>query len=795
MASIDGSRQLSFYVHGVLVAAALAAVPARPASAQDTTRASSAGIEEIIVTAQRREESIQRTPIAVTALSSEDLEARTTFDLSDVGEYVPNLDFSTATQSSRSSFVSAVFIRGIGQTDFIVTTDPAVGIYVDGVYYGRTTGGVVDMLDIERVEVLRGPQGTLFGKNTIGGALNVVSSPVSNEFGGTTEVTAGNYGRLDFKGELNVPFSETFAGRLSVSVKNSDGYGKRLDFATGKETSELGADDSQSARAKFRWLIGENTEANLSVDYTRVREPQVPDDMKNIIPEAPLLGLWNGLVGFPSGNPYLPVYLTGDDYTSYANGPNKAELDLWGPGLTIEWHLGDYTVRSITAYRSMEALFQNDGDGSPVRILGSDTVALDQEQFSEELHLLGTSFDGKLEWLTGLYYFEESADEDTRAYVLPGMYQSLEATPVLLGPTGPIGPCPPPEVVAALPVPGPLGCAGNPNNVFLDLDFAGTNKVDITNYSAFVHGTLALADRWKLALGARYTYEEKKHDIVYGRVNSGYVIAPPGTIREDSWSVVTPKASLTFQATDTVMTYLSASRGFRSGGYNGRPFFREAVDSFDPEYVWSYEVGLKSEWLDRRLIMNAAAFYNDYTDMQLTSNRAASGNVAVITENAGEAEIKGFEIELHARPVEQLDLIAGVGYVDAKFTDVKPEATVTEDSVFVKTPEWDVNAGAEYTFSLGSVGSLAVRADYSWRSDWYNDTANTPALHQDDTGLLNARITYSSPKGNWQVAAFGTNLTDEHYVTGGVGGGAVLGIDEVQYGRPQEYGVTLRYSF
>ena len=229
-----------------------------------------------------------------------------------------------------------------------MTTDPAVGIYVDGVYYGRTTGGVVDMLDIGRVEVLRGPQGTLFGKNTIGGALNVVSSPVSNEFGGKTEITAGNYGRVGFRGDLNMPFSETFAGRIAVSVKRSDGYGKRLDFATGEETSELGADDSESARARLRWLIGENVEANLSVDYTRVREPQVPDDMKNIIPEAPLLGLWNGFVGFPSGNPYLPIYLTADDYTSYANGPNKAELDLWGPGLTVEWRLGDYTsVRSL----------------------------------------------------------------------------------------------------------------------------------------------------------------------------------------------------------------------------------------------------------------------------------------------------------------------------------------------------------------------------------------------------------------------------------------------------------------
>ena len=744
MASIDGSRQLSLHVHGILLAAALCAVPARQGCAQEVKVSATSGIEEIIVTAQRREESIQRTPIAVTALSGADLDARTTFDLADVGEYVPNLDFSTATQSSRSSFVSSVFIRGIGQTDFIVTTDPAVGIYVDGVYYGRTTGGVVDMLDIGRVEVLRGPQGTLFGKNTIGGALNVVSSPVGNEFGGTTEVTAGNYGRVGFRGDLNVPFSETFAGRIAVSVKRSDGYGKRLDFATGEETSELGADDSESARARLRWLIGENVEANLSVDYTRVREPQVPDDMKNIIPDAPLLGLWNGLVGFPTGNPYLPIYLTNDDYTSYANGPNKAELDLWGPGLTIEWRLGDYTVRSITAYRSMDALFENDGDGSPVRILGSDHVELDQSQFSEELHLLGTSFDDRLEWLAGLYYFDESADEDTAAYVLPGIFQSLEAAPFLLGPAGPIGPCPPPEVVATLPVPGPLGCAGNPNNIPLDLDFAGTNKVDVTNYSAFLHGTLALTDRWKLALGARYTYEKKQHDIVYGRVNSGYVIAPPGTIREDDWSVVTPKGSLSFQATDQVMAYVSASRGFRSGGYNGRPFFREAVDSFDPEYVWSYELGIKSEWLDRRLVVNAAAFFNDYTDIQLTSNRAASGNVAVITENAGQAEIKGFELEIHARPIEQLDLIAGIGYVDAKFTEIDPNATVTEDSVFVKTPEWDTNFGAQYRISLGDVGGLTLRADYSWRSEWYNDVSNTPALLQDDVGLLNARITYDS---------------------------------------------------
>jgi iron complex outermembrane receptor protein len=794
MRRINAKRQIGRAVGEALSAAALCAIPGL-GGALAQTPAAQAGIEEIIVTAQRREESLQKTPIAITALTATDLDARTTFNLADVGAFVPNLDFTTATQSSRSSFVSAVFIRGVGQTDFIVTTDPAVGIYVDGVYYGRTTGGVVDMLDIERVEVLRGPQGTLFGKNTIGGALNIVSSPVGKDFAGTGEVTAGNYGRVNFRGDLNVPLTDTLGGRLAVSVKRSDGYGKRLDFATGKETSKLGEDDSTSARGRLHWAPSDKFDANLAVDVTRVREPQVPDHIESIDPTLGLLGLWNGLVGLPLGTPYTPQYLTGDKYTSYANGPNKAELDNWGASLNLQWGIGELTLRSITAYRSMQALFENDGDGSPVRILGTDKVDLDQDQVSQELHLLGKSFDDRLDWLAGLYYFHESANEFTHAYVMPGIFQSLEALPVLLGPAGPIGPCPPPDVVAALPTPGPLGCAGNPNNIPLDLDFAGTNDITVDNYSAFLHGTYEFTDAWSLSAGARYTHEKKKHDLVYGRVNSGYVIAPPGTVREDSWDVVTPKASLNYNFSDTAMAYVSASRGFRSGGYNGRPFYRDAITAFDPEYVWSYELGLKSEWLDRRLIANVALFYNDYTNMQLTANVATSdGNVAVITENAGEAEIKGFELELHARPVEQLDRIAGIGYTDAKFTKVDPGATVTEDSEFLKTPEWDINLGAEYRIPIGAA-SLAMRADYNWRSDYYNDTANTPGLHQDDVGILNARIMFESAGQAWQVALYGTNLTDERYITGGVGGAGAIGFDEAQYGRPLEYGVSVRYSF
>jgi iron complex outermembrane receptor protein len=220
------------------------------------------------------------------------------------------------------------------------------------------------------------------------------------------------------------------------------------------------------------------------------------------------------------------------------------------------------------------------------------------------------------------------------------------------------------------------------------------------------------------------------------------------------------------------------------------------VGEFDPEYVWAYELGVKSEWLDRRLVANLAVFYNEYTDIQLTSNRAtADGNVAIITENAGEAEIKGFELELHARPIEQLDLVAGIGYIDAKFTDIAPGATVTEPSEFAKTPESDINVGAMYTLPVGELGSLSLRADYAWRSDFFNDVANSQALHQDSFGLVNARVAFDTLEGGWQFSVYGTNLSDERYVTGGVGGAGAVGLDEVQYGRPREYGVTVRYSF
>jgi iron complex outermembrane receptor protein len=784
-------------VDSIPLCSVLASLLAAPGFAQVADgKQSASGIEEIIVTATRREASLQDIPVSVTAFTGGDLTERAVGNLADVGNFVPNLQFDISTQGPRTSFVAGVFIRGIGEPDSIVTTDPGVGIYVDDVYFGRATGAVLDMLDIERVEVLRGPQGTLFGKNTIGGALNVSSAKPTEEFGGTAELTYGRFDRIKFRGDANVPLSDNVFARFAILANQSDGYGSRLDFATGEKIDEVGEDDKVSGRARLRWIVNEDLEANFSFDYSRVRETQIPNDIAQINPAAPLLGIWNLLVGGPSGMAFTPALLTESDYQTYATGPNVGEMDLWGVNLTLNWEIGPFTVKSITAYRDLDVFLSVDGDGSPARVLGTEPIDTEQDQISQELQIFGQAFDGRLDWLAGFYYFEESAVETTGGFVLPGIFQALEALPVLIGPAGPIGPCPPPPGAAMLPTPGPLGCMGNPNNVPLDLDFFGTNDVDITNYSGFTQGTFSLTDQWSITAGVRFTHEKKTNDIFYMRRNSGFLIAPPGTVLEESWNAWTPRAGFEFKPNDNLLFYFAASRGFRSGGFNGRPFFPDAVDSFDPEYVWAYELGVKSEWFDRRLVLNAAGFFNDYTDKQLSSARAtADGNVAVVVENGGEAEMIGFELELHARPIENLDLIAGVGYIDAEFTSIAPGATITEDTQFVKTPDWDVNLGAQYRWPLAALGTLTARVDWAYRSEYYNDVNNTPELIQDPVGLLNARLAFDDPSETWQLAVFGTNLTDEHRISAGLGALNAIGFNEVQYGRRLEWGVSLTYRF
>ena len=331
-------------------------------------------------------------------------------------------------------------------------------------------------------------------------------------------------------------------------------------------------------------------------------------------------------------------------------------------------------------------------------------------------------------------------------------------------------------------------------HVSLDLDATIYDSIKIDSYAAYAQGTYHVNNRLSLTAGGRYTDEQKDFTTELVRNASG-VTSVPKTKVTGSWNAFTPHAGIEYQFTPDVMTYFTASRGFKSGGFNGRALSVLEINKYDPEYVWSYEVGLKSEWFDHRLMTNLSAFHNDYSDIQLTSVRAVQGFIVVVTENAGDADIDGLEFEFAAQPTKSFLVRGGVGYLDAEYTDLAPGATVTLDTKLVKTPKWTGNLVAEYKFALGDLGSLAVGGDLSYRSSHFNEATNLPVLKQGAYTLLGAHATFASESENWSVTLFGTNLSDRRYMTNGLHAIDSLGTIDATFGRPREWGLSLKVSF
>ncbi len=790
--NISSYRKLLRRSSGTVICAALMAGTSSVAYAQQEEEADTAmthSLEEIIVTARKRSESIQETPIAITALSTAQLEKRNLTNLMEVGAYIPNVVMNSSPSTSGGGNNSQIYIRGIGQSDFLFTTDPGVGIYVDGVYHPRTLGGVMDLLDLERVEVLRGPQGTLFGKNTIGGAIALTSQKPMGDGTGYLEVTTGRFDRLDIRGSFDVALSDTLAAKVSMSSKNRDGIGKRLEFGTDKVLDTAGDENATSARVALRWEASEDVTIDFTADYTREREKGVPSILvfvdDNGAAFGGLGGLWNALVGGPSGLPYTSDFIIGNGnrYDSYATDGNKNTLDSYGFSMDIDWTVNEnLSLRSITAYREMEAFFNSDTDGSPLSFVATDQTQ-NQNQISQEFQLIGTSFDDKLDWVIGAFYFDEFGRDDNVVRLASGLYDALEALPgtlngsPLTAPTAPGGP-------------------GNPINPNLDLDLNIFNEIDIKSYAAFTQGTYQVTDKISITAGARYSYEKKDYFLNHTRENSGAVIIGNRTITED-WSSFTPMGSIDYKINEDALVYVSVTQGFKSGGFNGRPISVSAVDSFDPETVLSYEFGFKTDWFDNRLRLNGAVFNANYTDMQLGSISAdENGVLALRIQNAGKAKIQGFELELQARPTANLDIIGSLGYVDFEITQLDPGVQdFNLNSQAMKTPEWNFSLGAEYTVEINSSSELSLRGDWTYQSETEQNVQNTDLIRSPGYSLLNSRLTYSNLDNNWEIALFVTNLTDKAYIASGFQTLTSFGTANVIYGRPREWGLTVKKRF
>jgi len=718
-------------------------------------------LQSIVVTARRREEALQRVPVAVSAISAQDLENRSLTGLKQVSQTAPNIQFASSAQGG-SANAALIYIRGVGQTETLSTSDPGVGTYLDGVYLGRMTSLDLDTLDIERIEVLRGPQGTLFGKNTIGGAVNVVTSqPNTYEWLGRAEITLGSFDRFDAIASLNIPLVEdALALRIGGARRTDDGYGYRR-----SDGERLGDNNSYSLRGSLLWEASDNLSILVNGDYNSYDQAGSVFDAVDLNPNpaipaglflvSPIVETNNNPV--PGSPPYGPAYVTSDYYTNFGTGPNYNNGEQWGGSITATLDLPFATLKSITGYRKLDQQTGVDVDMTPYQV-HEQRLELSQDQFSQELQISGEALGERLNYTAGLYYFEESA-LDISEY----------------------------RIISPLRVLSPS----------LDVSYLKPLNVENTSYAAYGQATFRFTDALSATAGLRYSYDEKFASTSQTNPFSG-VTTFPYTERRTSSDDISPRVSLEYQWSPDVLTYLSAAKGYKSGGANGRASsFPDAFNIFDPETVWTYEAGLKSEFLDNRARVNLAVFYSDYQDIQVTSTRSGPGpdGAVVISysvvENAAAATIKGFEAETTLIPFSGLTLSGSIGYLDAAYDEVDTRTSLTGSERLQNVPEWNYSLSAEY-ISLISTVEMRVRVDYSYRSEVFYELLNSPRARQPGYGILNARLGLVTGYGDgpWGVALFATNLTDTQYYTSMTDYYPSLGFASGLSGRPREFGVS-----
>lgn len=788
---------------------AVSAANSLPAVAQEDTSPGTGAervLEELVVTARRREEGLQSAPIAVSAYSGDSLAYRGITRIDEIASFVPNLTLQNNPAFGGSSNSAAIYLRGVGQKDFLPTTEPGVGLYVDGVYIARSVGGILDLVDVERLEVLRGPQGTLFGRNTIGGAINVTTKKPDPKADFAAEVSAavGTDDRLNLKGAVMMPLSDTLAVRASLASFEQDGYVQRTDG------TDLGDDDTLTGRVAFAWVPSDRLRVDVAADATRDREngpamellgidftdlsqldglvAAVPPPMAFIhnittaaaspgVPCAATDAAGNGVTFNPAvANCFDNRFVDSGDNEGTA--PAQSETDIWGISADATYRLSDgLTLKSITAWRDLESDFSRDGDHSPHRIVQFDDD-LEQEQFTQELQLLGSR--DKLTWILGAYYFAEDGD--------------------------------------------------NVNTLdFTVSNFRSGGKFDNEAWAAFAQATYDITAQLHLTLGGRYTDETKKFlpdQVIFQNYYAGISEqVPPGNPLADldapflqagtpilphvekqiEIEEFTPMANLAYDLNDDVMFYLSYSEGFKSGGFTQRVFppivagFTappgtpdvDLIPTYQPEFVDAYELGMKSRFMDGRLRLNAAAFYSDYEDLQVQ----VFNSVAPVTENIGSATISGLELELQAAPGDGWLIEASFSYLDAQYDEIETDLTlIDEDFAFERVPEYAAAVGASREFNLNDRGSLIARVDWSYRDETYNDAYNTQILKTDSYDLWDASVRWTNRTGDWSVLLSGRNLSDEEYLETGVYGTAFQ-VYEGSFNRGRQWLLEVSKSF
>jgi iron complex outermembrane receptor protein len=750
------------------------------AYAQDETAQADdgSGLGDIVVTAQFRATNVQDTPVAITAVSAEMLERRSQRTIDQVANQAPNVTLKPQAGVWGPSIATS--IRGIGgQIDPHPAFSPGVGMYIDDVFYTSTVGAVFDLLDLERVEILRGPQGTNAGANSIGGAVKLYTRKPNGE-GGYAEATYGSRDRIDLRasGDFTIVPDMIFARVTGVS-KSQRGYVKRIDYAcshpgSGLPTFATGNDcqlgtfsgvDYKALRGALRVLPSQTLEINLSADIIRDDSEMggvVWSNTNNILARVRLNGV-----------PYDSRFSAPDPYTNYASYympggviegvPNRTvqaephqEYKGWGTAGSIDWEVLDgIKVKSITAYRRFRAKWTGDVDGSPLG-LGLDFQDVDNRQFSQEVRLSGGLADNALEYTLGAYYLYRKANYRPRQYFI---YQSPS------------------------------------------YDLVSDDRIRNDSIAGFANVAWHVTDAFNLVGGLRYTHEKKsfalKRFTVAGAPAPGYEVLNTITSRYKKgtwdWSI-----SADYKVTPDVMAYGSIATGYRSGGNTPRPFAPDQALPFGPESTVNYEIGLKNTLFDRKLRLNLAAFYSTLKDVQftlLTCPQISTFPTCGVTANAGDAEVKGVEAELTAEPVDGLLIDASASYLDFGYTRVNPSAGT--QIVRAYSPDWKWSIGAQYDFDLGDMGTLTPRIDASYTAEVYSSGTPRRTARIAPYTIGNARLTWRSEDRDWEAALEVTNFTDKVYYVSNADLSfiPVIGFSWNAPGRPREWALTVKRNF
>jgi iron complex outermembrane recepter protein len=752
-------------------------------------------LEEIVVTAQFRQQNLEQTPIAITAITSQQIDQHNATNLTDLNGLAPNVTLTKGTNTNGPS--TQAFIRGIGQSDGHPGLEPGVGLYVDDVYHGLLLGSDLDLTDLDRVEILRGPQGTLAGKNSIGGSIKLFTKRPTDETDGYADVTYGDFNLLKVRAGGNFTIvSDKLYARVSGLSETQDGYMRRLDYfcATGQavvstqipvnppngcQLGTEGGTNLHSVRLALRWIINENIENNFNATDTQDRSevPALKLTQSNLpagyVPAS--TGLAPGGAEFITGPRSYTTYATYmnlgfTDLPRFGSAPHAAisvpttdPINYYGLTDNLEWKLGEhYSLTAITGYLRYNGAYSIETGDSPwATSLLDDTWA--DNQFTEEIRLNGSSL-GHFDWTLGAYYYKEFAQFGGLKLLNPGL-----ANETL---------------------------------------FTGNDPIRSKNKSVFVHDVWRVTDQASVITGLRYTKEDKEYTFSrldpYNPALPSYnaVGALNGTTGTYTGSHVDYRLGFQYQWTETIMSYAEWSTGFRGGGVNPRPFVAQEEVPFGTEKLSAYEIGLKSDLLDNHLRLNVAAFYNKYKDILLVNtapviiNGASTLNSTPV--NVGAANIEGAEAEFVVRPVAAFQIDGSLSYLNFNFTSINQSAA-TIPGVSLETqdpymPRRMGNIGVQYSATLPNSSTLTPRVEAQYQAAFFTELSNNPLGKVDSRTLVDARLTWKSPKGDWQTTAGVTNLTNKFYYISKVYSQAPS-LTQGQPGAPREWLVMVRREF